>query len=338
MLKIFLLVISVSILALVLGVDITLSNQTVGRLFISALVGFFITFLIFKFGLHYKLRALNRFCISFYYSVFEYKKMQKEPSNVKYAKSVRERSEVALAANFNPMLKSKSVKVPVALYTSDTEFLAQLRDNIQKADKMKLEAKKLSGDADKLLEDTQEILMVKDYGSKDSEKRFPTFDSMFHIQEGLEKIIVLTYGEIRENDYRQIPDYEIITNIALDNNHYFAEVYSYFNADDVSRIIFRAPFMIILVGIIGTFAGFFLALQEGGDIKSGAAVAIVSSLVALPISLMMDYINALFPDKERYLQAFNKYKLSLEILFKYENELLSSNRNRRGSDRGTPVI
>jgi hypothetical protein len=87
--------------------------------------------------------------------------------------------------------------------------------------------------------------------------------------------------------------------------------------------------MIILLGIIGTFAGFYLALGQGGDIKSGAAVAIVSSLVGLPVSLFMDYINTLYPDKSRYQQAFNKYKESLEILFNHEKELCSSGRDRR---------
>ncbi len=87
--------------------------------------------------------------------------------------------------------------------------------------------------------------------------------------------------------------------------------------------------MIILLGIIGTFAGFYLALGQGGDIKSGAAVAIVSSLVGLPVSLLMDYINTLYPDKSRYQQAFNKYKESLEILFTHEKDLTRIALDRR---------
>ena len=50
------------------------------------------------------------------------------------------------------------------------------------------------------------------------------------------------------------------------------------------------------VGIIGTFAGFYLALAAGGDIKAGASVAIVSSLIGLPTALLMEYINTLFTD------------------------------------------
>ena len=72
----------------------------------------------------------------------------------------------------------------------------------------------------------------------------------------------------------------------LYDNPYFARTYKFFDSEDIVSVIFRAPFMIILIGIIGTFAGFFLALNQGGDIKSGASVAIVSSLVGLPVSLL----------------------------------------------------
>ena len=56
-------------------------------------------------------------------------------------------------------------------------------------------------------------------------------------------------------------------------------------------------------------------------------MAIVSSLVGLPVSLLMDYINTLYPDKSRYQQAFNKYKESLAILFNHEKELSSIERD-----------
>ena len=94
-----------------------------------------------------------------------------------------------------------------------------------------------------------------------------------------------------------------------------------FDSEDIVGVLFRAPFMIILIGIIGTFAGFYLALSQGGDIKSGASVAIVSSLVGLPVSLFMEYLNTLFPDEGRYKQAFNKFRVTLERLFNHEQEL-----------------
>ena len=146
-------------------------------------------------------------------------------------------------------------------------------------------------------------------------------DRRFEIEDGVAHIVDLTVDELIEQSYDQTPDYDIITRIALDNNPYFTSTYKYFASENVVAILFRAPFMVILLGIIGTFAGFYLALGEGGDIKSGASVAIVSSLVGLPVSLLMDYINTLFPDKGRYQQAFDKYKVSPEMLFNHEKEL-----------------
>ena len=103
--------------------------------------------------------------------------------------------------------------------------------------------------------------------------------------------------------------------------HILRATFRFFDSEDIVGVLFRAPFMIILIGIIGTFAGFYLALSQGGDIKSGASVAIISSLVGLPVSLFMEYLNTLFPDEGRYRQAFNKFKVTLEMLFNHEQEL-----------------
>ena len=146
-------------------------------------------------------------------------------------------------------------------------------------------------------------------------------DRRFEIEDGMAHIVDLTVDELMEQSYDQAPDFDIITRIALDNNPYFTSTYRYFASENVVAILYRAPFMVILLGIIGTFVGFYMALGQGGDIKSVASVAIVSSLVGLPISLLMDYINTLFPDRGRYQQAFNKYKVSLEMLFNHEKEI-----------------
>ena len=172
--------------------------------------------------------------------------------------------------------------------------------------------------------------MEKDLADKKPTSRL---DGVFDIENGVAHIVDVTVEEIEDQSYEDTPDYEVITRIALDNNPYFSSTFKYFDSDDVVAILNRAPFMIILVGIIGTFAGFYLALGQGGNIKSGAAVAIVSSLVGLPVSLLMDYINTLYPDSGRYQRAFNKYRESLEMLFVHEKELSST-----GQDRGKEPI
>jgi hypothetical protein len=74
-------------------------------------------------------------------------------------------------------------------------------------------------------------------------------------------------------------------------------------------------------------------LSQGGDIKAGASVAIVSSLVGLPTALLMEYINTLFPDQERYQRGFNTYKVAMELLFNHEQELSSIRQDRRREDK-----
>jgi hypothetical protein len=62
-------------------------------------------------------------------------------------------------------------------------------------------------------------------------------------------------------------------------------------------------------------------------------VAIVSSLVGLPTALLMEYINTLFPDQERYQRGFSTYKVALELLYNHEQELASMRQDRRQEDK-----
>jgi hypothetical protein len=306
------------ILFLVFVFDLALSNDSIGNLFVAGILGCLALFLFFKFGVHYKIMELNRFANAFYYSVFEYKKAQLRPSDMTYMDSVREQAEVALAANFDPTLSTADLNIPATLYSGKDPLLAELRAKIQKAKEIKLEARHLDRKADVLLGKTKEELVEQDLVDKAPGS---LLDRVLDVENGVAAIIDLTVDEIRHQGYGRAPDYEIITHIALVDNPFFSRTYKYFDSEDIVSVIFRAPFMIILIGIIGTFAGFFLALNQGGDIKSGASVAIVSSLVGLPVSLLMEYINTLFPDESRYRQAFNKYKVSLEMLFNHEQEL-----------------
>ncbi len=310
--------------------DSQLTNQMIGRLFIGSILGCFVLFLFFKFGLHYRIASLNRFATAFYYAVFEYKKVQTTPSDLSYVESVREQTEVALAANFDPKLSTAQFKIPVSLYSGKDPYLEELRAKIKAAEKLKLNARKLDTQANIMLEKTQEDLVEKNLVSGETPK---LLDRTFGMVDGVAAIIDLTTNELKDQGYGHAPDYEIITRIALDRNPHFSTTYKFFESEDIASVLSRAPFMIILVGIIGTFAGFYLALNQGGDLKSGAAVAIVSSLVGLPTSLLMEYINTLFPDQSRYLRAFHTYKVALELLFNHEQELSCIRQDRRQEDK-----
>jgi hypothetical protein len=315
---------------LVFFADMQLTDEMIGRLFVGGIGACFVVFLFFKFGLHYKIASLNRFATAFYYAVFEYKKVQTMPSDLAFVDSVRQQAEVALAANFDPTLSTGQLAIPVSLYSGKDPYLEELRAKIKEAEKLKLNAHKLDTQANILLEKTQDDLVEKNLVTGEQPK---LFDRWFEMVEGTEAIIELTTNEVKDQGYGQAPDYEMITRIALDRNPHFGTTYKFFESEAIAAILARAPFMIILIGIIGTFAGFYLALSHGGDIKAGAAVAIISSLVGLPTALLMEYINTLFPDQDRYQRAFNTYKVALELLFNHEQELSSIRQDRRKEDQ-----
>jgi hypothetical protein len=309
--------------------DMQLTNQMIGRGFVGGISGCFVVFLFFKFGLHYKIASLNRFATAFYYAVFEYKKVQTTPSDLSYVDSVRQQAEVALAANFDPTLSAGQLAIPVTLYSGKDDYLEELRAKIKEAEKLKLQSHKLDTQANILLEKTHEDLVEKNLVTGEQPK---LLDRWFDMVDGTEAIIDLTTDELKDQGYGQAPDYEMISRIALDRNPHFGTTFKFFESEAIAGILARASFMVILLGIIGTFAGFYLALAQGGDIKAGASVAIVSSLVGLPTALLIEYINTLFPDQDRYQRAFGTYKVALELLFKHEQELSSIRQDRRQED------
>ncbi len=330
MFKYIVLCILAAIVYFVFFFDMQLTNQQIGRVFIGGIGTCFVAFSFFKFGLHYKIASLSRFTTAFYYAVFEYKKVQTTPSDLSYVESVRQQSEVALAANFDPTLSSTQLAIPVTLYSGKDPYLEELRAKIKEAEKLKLQSHHLDTQANILLDKTQEDLVEKNLATGEQPK---LLDRWFNMVEGTEAIIDLTTNELKDQGYGQAPDFEMISRIALDRNPHFATTYRFFDSEAIAGLLARAPFMIILIGIIGTFAGFYLALSHGGDIKAGASVAIVSSLVGLPTALMMEYINTLFQDQDRYHRAFSSYKVALELLFNHEQELSSIRQDRRKEDK-----
>ena len=102
--------------------------------------------------MHYKINALNRFALAFYYSVFEYKKAQKNPSGLSYADSVRVQGDVALTVNFDPTLSTAHLKILASLYSGKDPFLDKLRAKIKEAETIKLKARQLDGKATVMLE------------------------------------------------------------------------------------------------------------------------------------------------------------------------------------------
>jgi len=204
---------------LVFFFDAGLSNESVGKLFVSGILGCLLVFLIFKTGLHYKINALNRFSLAFYYSVFEYKKAQKNPSGLSYANSVRVQGDVALTVNFDPTLSTAHLKIPASLYSGKDPFLDKLRAKIKEAETIKLKARQLDGKATVMLEKTKDLLVEKDLAGKTPSA--PLVEA-FDIEDGVAHIVDVTVDEIKDQGYGDTPDYEFITRIAFDNSPYFS--------------------------------------------------------------------------------------------------------------------
>ena len=233
--------------------DMPLTNEMIGRIFVGAIGSAFVIFLIFKVGLHYRINTLNGFATAFYYAVFEYKKIQTEPSDFPFEESVREQAEVALAANFDPSLSTSELKIPVSMYSGKDPYLQQLRAKIQEAEKLKLKARHLDHRADVLLERTQEDMVEKNLVSGEKPK---FLDRIFDMVNGVSTIINLTTVELKGQGYNFAPDYEIITRIAFDRNPHFANTYKiFYGGDDGNDVLLieDSAAATVYVHLIGIF-------------------------------------------------------------------------------------
>jgi hypothetical protein len=208
-----------------------LTNELIGSLFVSGILACMGIFLLFKFGLHYKINALNRFALSFYYCIFEYKKAQKVPSGLSYGESVRDQGDVALTVNFDPTLPTSALKIPASLYSGKDPFLEKLRAKIKEAEKIKLKARQLHRKGTVMLEKTKDELVEKNLVQKEPPSGM---DDMFSIEDGVAHIVDVTVDEVKEQSYEDTPDYDIITRIAFDNSPYFSSTFKHFDSEESS--------------------------------------------------------------------------------------------------------
>ena len=79
-----------------------------------------------------------------------------------------------------------------------------------------------------------------------------------------------------------------------------------------------------MFGILGTFVGFFLALQSGEELKDGVSIAMVSSIVGMTLAVIFLIIEKTYTDEETAMSSVDIYKDSLELIWVNSKELYAS--------------
>ena len=150
------------------------------------------------------------------------------------------------------------------------------------------------------------------------------FDKRFEINKGVEQIIDNTLEQTIHCNWEQPdPNFFNIASYAFTYNPYFKRVWK-LNFDSANSLLKSWSEILVMFGILGTFVGFFLALQSGEELKDGVSIAMVSSIVGMTLAVFFLIMEKTFTDEETAMSSVDIYKDSLELIWINSKELASS--------------
>ncbi|MBF0287286.1 MAG: hypothetical protein HQM14_05655 [SAR324 cluster bacterium] len=142
------------------------------------------------------------------------------------------------------------------------------------------------------------------------------FDEKFAVEQGIQKIIDNTLEQTMYYKLSQdAPNFLNIASYAFTYNPYFQKIWRSLTVDTANSLLKTWHEIIVMLGILGTFIGFFLAFQSGGDLKAGVSIAITSSIVGLTLGIGFMLIEKSFTDDETSMNSVEIFKDSLELIW-----------------------
>ncbi|MBT7153763.1 MAG: hypothetical protein HN945_15105 [Deltaproteobacteria bacterium] len=154
-------------------------------------------------------------------------------------------------------------------------------------------------------------------------QKFPTkfslnnfLDKRYHIDDGIQKIIDNTLSQAMYYHYdHSKPNFLNIAGYSISNNPFFKKVWLGLSTDIADSLLRTWHEIIVMIGILGTFIGFFISFQSGGNLKLGVGVAITSSIVGMSLGIIFMMIEKSTPDEDMSMNSLEMLSNSLEIIW-----------------------
>ena len=148
------------------------------------------------------------------------------------------------------------------------------------------------------------------------------FDEKYAIEQGIQKIIENTLEQTMYYKLNQpAPNFLNIATYAFTYNPYFQKIWRFLTVETANSLLKTWHEILVMLGILGTFIGFFLAFQAGGDLKAGVTIAITSSIVGLSLGILFMFIEKSFTDDETSINSVEIFKDSLELIWNNSKSL-----------------
>jgi len=141
------------------------------------------------------------------------------------------------------------------------------------------------------------------------------FDKRFEVEKGIEQIIDNTLEQTIHCDWNKPdPNFFNIASYAFNYNPYLRRIWT-LTFDSVNSLLKSWSEILVMFGILGTFVGFFIALQSGEELKDGVSIAMVSSIVGMTLAVVFLILEKTFTDEETTMTSVEIYKDSLELIW-----------------------
>ena len=321
-----------------------MSSEFIGTAFIVAIFLFFGIFLVFKYRVHFTVYQIGRYFRTFAQRTHSHVDRSYQEQKIRTFQEILDYLAIqAYEDCFNTEVHidhRTKVKIEQERLEDDSpeEWQKAVYAHKQKAEELRQKAKEeeelaegvaMAFDEKKRKRLERSLNIRKDRFSIDN-----VLINVFNVKEGIIEVVDRTFEQTQFSRFGdEQPEFDSIAAYVMDENKYFDQIFRVLNADSVNRVLNRMPHTLIMLGITGTFAGFYVSLGSAAALEAGVAIALTSSLTAIPLALIADYINTVFPDEELIQQAIKRYSLTLSYIWKDTKALYETKRNRRRSDR-----
>lgn len=141
-------------------------------------------------------------------------------------------------------------------------------------------------------------------------------DQRYHIDDGIQKIVDNTLSQAMYYHYdHSKPNFLNIAGYSISNNPIFKKVWLGLSTDIANSLLRTWHEIIVMIGILGTFIGFFISFQSGGNLKLGVGVAITSSIVGMSLGILFMLLEKSTPDEDISMSSLEMLSNSLELIW-----------------------
>jgi len=147
-------------------------------------------------------------------------------------------------------------------------------------------------------------------------------DKRYKIDDGIQKIIDNTLKQAMYYHYdHSKPNFLNIAEYSMSNNPIFKKIWLGLSTDIANSLLKTWHEIIVMIGILGTFIGFFISFQSGGNLKVGVGVAISSSIIGMSLGIIFMIIEKSTPDEDTSFHSLEMLTNSLELIWNNSKSL-----------------